>query len=233
MRTLPLIAKIALWLCAHACLLAALLALTGCGAIRGASGIVAQQTPGQSTGAGATFTGPANSAAASTQTAQRRVAYYPPPQREALPRYAPQSAQAESPEARAQSQTPTATAEPASSQLSTLNSQLLAPPPPAWIDEKIETTFGQHQDAAGLVKAATAIGSWGRARWLGILCILFAAFALAWAHNNPEGYPLVAWKIGAVGVFLALFDPSPWWLLLLIIPAAFYTIQKLKITLPT
>lgn len=230
MRTLPLIAKIALWLCAHACLLAALLTLTACGTFRGASGIVAQQTPGQSTGAGATFTGPANSAAASTQTAQRRVAYYPSPAPAApAPIAAPVTVR--TPEPTPAPETPQTSAPV--SQLSTLNSQPLAPPAPAWIDEKIETTFGQHQDAAGLVKAATAIGSWGRARWLGILCILFAAFALAWAHNNPDGYPLVAWKIGAVGLFLALFDPSPWWLLLLIIPAAFYTIQKLKITLPT
>lgn len=212
-----------------AVILLAALCFSGCGTFRGASGIVAQQTPGQSTGAGATFTGPANSAAASTQTAQRRVAYYPPPAPASpAPVAAPVTVRASDAPATA----PSAPALPQSS-TSPLQLQLPAPAPaPAWIDEKTETTFGQHQDAAGLVKAATAIGSWGRARWLGILCILFAAFALAWAHNNPEGYPLVAWKIGAVGLFLALFDPSPWWLLLLIIPAAFYTIQKLKITLP-
>lgn len=228
MRTLPLIAKIALWLCAHACLLGALLTLTGCGTFRGASGIVAQQTPGQSTGAGATFTGPANSAAASTQTAQRRVAYYPP----TAPAPAAPAPVAAPVTVRTSEPAPATETPPTAAPVAQLPAPL-APPAPAWIDEKIETSFGQHQDAAGLVKAATAIGSWGRARWLGILCILFAAFALAWAHNNPDGYPLVAWKIGAVGLFLALFDPSPWWLLLLIIPAAFYAVQKLKITLPT
>ena len=186
-----------------------------------ASGIVAQQTPGQSSGAGATFTGPANSAAPSTQVAQRRAAYYPAPVRQwplpttglaattpgAAPVLAPDSAP--------------------SSQLSALSSQL--PPAPVWIDEKTETTFGQHQDAAALVQAATALGSWGKARWVGVLCVLFAAFGLAWSHNNPDGYPLVCWKFGGAGLVLAIFDPSPWWLLLLIIPGLFFVAQKFNL----
>lgn len=184
-----------------------------------ATNIVAQQTPGYSTGAGASFTGPANSAAPSTQVAQRRAAYYPAPTRQwPLPTTGIKAASPAPSDA-------TANAKPEAEQSP-------AVPTPAWIDERTETTFGQHQDAAGLVQAATAMGNWGKARWFGILCVLFGAFALAWAHNNPEGYPLVAWKIGAVGLFLVIFDPSPWWLLLLLIPAGFYTIQKLKITLP-
>lgn len=194
----------------------------GCGSMKSASAIVAQQTPGQSSGAGATFQGPANSAAPSTQIAQRRASYYPAPTRQwPLPTTGIKPAQ----DSASQTSVPV---------LRTDEPQTAMPPmpSPAWIDERTETTFGQHQDAAGLVQAATAMGSWGRARWFGILCVLFAAFALAWAHNNPEGYPLIAWKIGAVGMFLVVFDPSPWWLLLLIIPGVFYIVQKLKITLP-
>lgn len=207
-----------------AVILLAVLCLTGC-QNRVSRGIVAEQKPGYAEGAGATFTGPANSAAASTQVAQRRVAYYAP-QREPLPRYAaprkaaPETTESTEVEAPAQA-APSAPFAPLP--------PVQAAPAPAWIDERTETTFGQHQDAAGLVKAATAVGSWGRARWFGILCILAAIGGLLYAAGNAEGYPLICWKVGAVGVFLATFDPSPWWLLLLIIPAGFYVIQKLNL----
>lgn len=194
-----------------------MMSLAGCTNRSGkaASSIVAQQTPGSSSGAGATFVGPANSAAPSTQTAHRRAAYYPAPVRDwPLPTT---GLSAQSPAASDQS--PIAHPQSAIQQV----------PPPAWIDEKTETTFGQHQDAAGLVTAAIAAGAWGKARWLGLLCVAFSALALAWSHNNPEGYPLVAWKIGAVGLALVVLDPSPWWLLLLIIPAGFYFVQKLNL----
>jgi hypothetical protein len=118
----------------------------------------------------------------------------------------------------------------ANPQLSTLNSQpapVAGPPVPAWIDETTTTTIGQHQDAAGILKVATAVGSWGRARWLGILLLLAAVGGLLYAHGNPEGYPVICWQVGGVGLFLAMFDPSPWWLALLILPAGFYFAQKL------
>jgi len=204
-------------------LLFLLIAFSGCLNKTGQH-IAEAQKPGIATGAGATLTGPANSATPTTQVAQRRVAYYPP-QAEPLPRSA-----APMPVI---STTSEPTAHIAAAPAGVVSSTPAAPfPAPAWIDERTETTLGQHQDAAGLIKAASALGSWGRARWLGIVCMIFSAFALAWAHNNPDGYPLVAWKTGAVGLFLALFDPSPWWLLLLFIPAGFYVVQKLKITLP-
>jgi hypothetical protein len=203
----------------HALILALALSQTGC-QNRMSRGIVSEQKPGLATGAGATFTGPANSAAASTQVAQRRVAYYAPPAASA-PVAAPLPVRTESPAA------PQAAPAPAA------HAPSYAPPPgppaPAWIDERTETSFGQHQDAAGLMKAATAIGSWGRARWFGILCLLASIGGLLYAHGNPEGYPLICWKVGAVGVFLAVFDPSPWWLLLLILPAGFYVVQKLNL----
>jgi hypothetical protein len=208
-----------------AALLVAVLTLTAC-QNRVSRGIVAEQKPGYAEGAGSTFTGPANSAAASTQIAHRRMAYYPPPQREPFV-YGGRISTTE-PQKFPANEAPPQSADATPS--TAVPSAVLAPPAPAWIDERTETTFGQHQDAAGLVKAATAIGSWGRARWFGILAIIAAAFGLAWAHNNPDGYPLVCWKIGAVGVFLAVFDPSPWWLLLLLIPATLYTVQKLNIT---
>lgn len=188
------------------------LLLAGCGTMSNSRKIVEAQTPGTSSGAGATFTGPSNAAAPSSQIAQRRVGYYPAPVRDIpLPRYNASAA---------------APAQPVQ------DSPAVAPehaPQPAWIDEKTETTFGQHQDAAGLVQAAVAVSSWGKARWIGILCVVFSALALAWAHNNPEGYPLIAWKIGAAGLFFIVLDPSLWWLLLLLIPAGLYVVQRLNL----
>lgn len=189
------------------------LVLAGCGTMNNARKIVEGQTPGASSGAGATFTGPSNAAAPSSQIAQRRVGYYPAPVREwPLPT--------------------TGIAAPAQPAPAVAGAPVARPeqaPAPAWIDEKTETTFGQHQDAAGLVQAAVAVSSWGKARWIGILCVVFSALALAWAHNNPEGYPLIAWKIGAAGLFFVVLDPSLWWLLLLLIPAGLYVVQRLNL----
>lgn len=183
-----------------------------------ARGIVDGQHPGNSTGAGATFTGPANSGAASTQTAQRRIGFY-------APSAAPQPPPVPAPGDVAPVLPPSAalgdfTRGPARFTLPD------ASPPPAWIDEKTETTFGQHQDAAGIVKMAVAMNDWGRARWLGVVCLFFAYSGLLLAVGNPDGYPVICWQIGAVGVFLVVFDPSPWWLCLLILPAGFYILQK-------
>lgn len=210
-------------------LCAALWAAAVAGCIAGgkaAGNIVAGQTPGAASGAGATFTGPANSAAPSSQTAQRRIGFYPPPTRESF-RYAenaPKPAAAEIPAASGEIQNPAAGAE--------IGRPALVPiapgaPVPAWIDEKTETTFGQHQDAAGIVRVALAVNQWGKARWLGVACLFFAYSGLLWAHGNPDGYPVVCWKVGAVGAFLVIADPSPWWACALIVPALFWLAQKL------
>lgn len=223
---LRFLATVAAWLLVHGLILAHLLTLTGC-AQRSGANILAEQRPGEASGAGATLTGPTNAAAATTQTAKRRVGYYPPPSRQwPLPTTGLVATPAETTlpvNATTPDQSPSGAVSPAP----------LAAPAPAWIDETVTTTIGQHQDAAGLIKAASAMASWGKARWLGIVCILCGAFGLAWAHNNPDGYPLICWKIAGIGLALAIFDPSPWWLLALLLPAAFYIWQKLQIKLPT
>jgi len=185
-----------------------------------ADNIVKEQTPGAASGAGATLTGPANSGAASTQIATRRTGFYPS--------WANWNF-------RWGKQAPAATPAGTNSDREKTAAEAAGLPPyplPAWTEERTETTLGQHQDAAGILQVATAMGGWGRARWFGLLCMFAAYSGLLWAHGNPEGYPLVCWKIGAIGVALAVFDPSPWWLLLLLIPAAFYAYQKVKPLLP-
>ena len=192
-------------------LIVVLVMLAGCGTMSNSRRIVEAQTPGTASGAGASLTGPGNSSAPTTQTAQRRVGYYAPPVRDiALPTYG-STRPAAMPNAQPVAEAP---AQPAA-------------PQPAWIDETVTTTIGQHQDAAAILKVATSVGSWGRARWFGILLMLAAVGGLLYAAGNAEGYPVICWKVGGIGVFLAMFDPSPWWLLLLLIPAGFYLAQKL------
>lgn len=190
----------------------AVLTLGGCNnSSKGVSrAVLDAQTPGTSSGAGATFVGPANSAAPSTQVAQRRAAYYPQPSRESFVYGKPAVPVIKSDEA----------------QPVPVEVQQQQVPVPAWIDERVETTYGQHQDAAGIMKVALSLAAWSKIRWIGICFVLFSLFGLAWSHNNPEGYPLVCWKFLAGGLFLAIIDPNPWWGLVLLIPAGFYAWQK-------
>ena len=188
----------------------AILALSSCNtAPSAARRVLEAQTPGNATGAGATFTGPANSAAPSTQVAERRVSYYQPRADIPLPVYGNQ---------------------PANDAASPI--QQAPQPAPAWIDEKVTTSIGQHQDAAAVVKLATSATAWGKSRWLGIMLFLCAVGGLLYSHNNPEGYPVICWKVGGIGLFLAAYDPSPWWGLLLIIPGIFDVGQKLGVIRP-
>lgn len=195
---------------------AILLGVAACKYVPGtASSVVSEQKPGVATGAGATFTGPANSAAPSTQVAARRVGYYPPPTRQALPRYIAPSV----PEIKVGEQPSVVSAQPEPEPAQT--------PQPAWIDEHVETTYGQHQDAAGIIKVANYLGTWGKMRWIGLLCLFAAYSGLLWSHGNADGYPVICWKVGACGLVFTVLDASLWWLLLLIIPAGFYLAQKL------
>ncbi len=208
----------------HGLALALILTASGCLQRPSVSASVLDaQTPGAASGAGANLTGPGNSAAATTQTAVRRVGFYPPPMREPLPMYG-KTAVTPPPVAK-----PSAPAQSAEVAAHAIAATYGGAPAPAWIDERTETSFGAHQDASGIIKAAGFLAGWGRARWLGIVLMLAAAFGLAWAHGNAEGYPLICWQVGGAGLFLALFDPSPWWLLLLLLPAGFYVAQKLNL----
>lgn len=198
----------------------------GCGVVprlTGASGVIQSQTPGAATGAGASVVGPANSASPTTQTSERRVAYYPPPS-VVIPDVA----------AKVQVQTPTSVPQP---QLPPVVIQPPATQPqyPAWTYEHVSTTIGEHQDAAGLVKAAKVASGWSTVRWLGILTTLVGIAGWLYSYNNHEtGYPLVFIKVAIAGLIITIVGSNPWLLLLLIIPVGFYALQKLNLLrLPT
>ena len=192
------------------------LSLSGCKSFPvSAQKIVAAQAPGVATGAGATFTGPANSAAPSHQVAERTITFQPIPLPQPtipviqIPPGSPPSAQ------------------PSALQLSPFNPQLAAAP--ATLHERVETALGAHQDAAGIVKVASTMSSWGTVKWIGLLCVLGAVAGLLWSAGHDQGYPVVFWKIGGVGVFLLLAGDNPLWLLLLLIPFGFYLVQRLNL----
>jgi hypothetical protein len=212
--------------------LALLFFWTSCKKFPGTAGsILAGQTPGVATGAGGTLTGPANSATPSTQVAERRVAYFPPGAASPLatpagkPSAVPLAPASTVPSHNAANAPVAAVSDPAlSSPLSALSSTY-AIPAPAWLDERVTTTIGQHQDAAPLVKLAVSAGQWPAMRWFGFAVIVFSLGALLWSAGHDQGYPVVYLKTGACGVAF-LFVTSPWWLALGALPLGFYLLQK-------
>jgi hypothetical protein len=167
--------------------------------------IVEAQTPGVASGAGATFTGPANSGQQSTQTAARTISFAPPSVRVPQPTI---------PVINISEPNPSATFAP------------LPPPSPAWIQERVETTIGAHQDAAGLVKAAAAMSGWGVVRWCGLIgCIVGLGGLLHSAGNHESGYPMV-WVLTAATGGVLLITGNGWLFALACAPFGLWAAQK-------
>lgn len=187
-----------LWL-GVAVVAAVLFAFSGCQ--QPAHKIVAGQTPGVATGAGATITGPANSASPTSQLAERIMSFAPLP----VPQPTVPVIQIDQP------QPPT----------------FQPPLAPTMVHERVQTTIGQHQDAAGIVKIANAASGWSKIKWLGLVAIVVGIGGLLHAAGNNEGYPLCWWKTIGAGVTMMILDDNPWLWALLLVPAGFYAVQKL------
>lgn len=167
--------------------------------------VITAQAPGSASGSGSTLVGPTNSAASSTQVAERTTVWAPPPTALA---------------------TPFVSAPTIPSVTTPLPPSSL--PIPVWTTERTSTTLGSHQDATGLLKAAQVASGWPAVRWIGIICVILCIGGLLHSHNNPDtGYPLVWIKVGISGVILIIIGDNPWMLLLLSIPVGFYLLQKL------
>lgn len=183
--------------------------LAGCTTPRG---LVDAQRPGSASGAGASLLGPANSGEPSTQVAERTIEYHPP----ALPALAlpaPQVPGVEVP-APAANGRPPALPSVASS----------GAPAPARVTERVQTTIGAHQDAAGILKAASQL--LGPVRLTGLLVLLLGVGGLLHSAGNHEsGYPACWMLCTVVGVLLLITNS---WLLLLgsAAPAGLYFAQK-------
>ncbi len=207
-----------------------LFVLSGCQALpgqasRSTTAIVKAQTPGTATGSGASVTGPSNSAAPTTQVAERRTAYFPPaaPVRKVMPAAMPAPVVAAS---AAPEPTPAAAVVAVPSPPQPVGVEGVPQLTPAWTYERTETTLGQHQDAAGIAKVAATVGNWGALKWCGLFCILGGIAGLLYAAGHDEGYPLVCWKIIGFGIFFMMAGDNPLWLLLLLLPFGFYAAQK-------
>jgi hypothetical protein len=98
------------------------------------------------------------------------------------------------------------------------------------VHEKVTTTIGQHQDAAGiLAMAAKAASDWGWLRWVGVVCMLAGVAGWLWSVGNPGGYPVVFLGVAACGVLFVFAAENPAWLLVLLLPGGFYAAQKLGV----
>lgn len=219
LRDYWLLAAAALWMFIGAVALLLLVVLgSGCKAMQyGKAGIVPEiihaQQPGVASGAGGSITGPANSAAPTTQVAERKAWYFPAgpfrygkPSNAATPPVILDGAPAApAPEAAPESQ-------------------------PSATYERVETTIGQHQSAIGIVKAAAAMESWSVFKWLSLAAVVVGVLGMAHSYNNDkDGYMMVWMKVTAIGVFCLLVADNPFWLLLLVIPAGFYALQKFNL----
>lgn len=192
------------------------LALTGCKTLQfGRAGVVpdimAAQTPGVAAGAGGSITGPANSGAATTQIAERRAAYFPP--FPAPTQRVPPYTASENPLTVGAKETPLAS--------------IPATQPVQSTYERTETTFGRHQSATGIVKAAASMEGWSTFRWLALGALVVGLGGMLYSYNNEEsGYMMVFMKVAGVGAFCLMASDNPWWLALLAIPIGFWAIQK-------
>jgi hypothetical protein len=211
---------------------AILFGASGCKALsQGKAGIatdlVTAQAPGEATGAGATLRGPANSGAPSRQVSERRTAYYRPGSDLAGVRYGKKpEPRSQKPEADSP-MTPAPLPEMVATETGGLSG---VAPMPAWTYERTETDLGAHQNVTGIMQAAAEMDKWSKARWIGAVLAFIGYSGLLWSHNNHEtGYPLVWWKVAIIGLSVAIVDPSPWWLVALLLPAGLYLAQKFNL----
>ena len=222
----------------RALLSALALALAGCSASRP---VVEAQTPGLASGAGATLTGPGNSAAPTTQEAERVTVYdaqdLPPP--DLAPFAAPGVTYQAAPAPAGSRDAPAAevpgVVTPGRDSSIAGAAWAVTPPllpRPAYVHERVKTTIGQHQDAAGIIRAAGALAQWGWLRWVGVVCILVGGAGWLWSVGNPAGYPVVFLGVLACGVVFVLASANPAWLLVLLLPVGFYAAQKLGVVRP-
>lgn len=195
--------------------------LTGCKTMQfGKAGIVPAiveaQAPGVASGAGSTITGPTNSGAPTTQVAERRATYFPP-----FP----------GPVASVRVNTPTSgpmTPAPKETGLPVNVAPVPVQPVVSSTYERTETTFGQHQSATGLVKAAATMEGWVFSQILGFFIFVGGIAGLLWCAGHDKGYPLICWKLVGCGILLMYFT-NPLWLLTLILPALLYAGQRFGI----
>lgn len=203
----------------------AALALAGCSA-NSASNLIKTQHPGTATGAGATLTGPTNAATPTTQTAERSVEFYAPEwvgQQMSYPVEAIPTVYTVAPDAfdagdidRPTRVTPFSSPSPS--------------PRPRVMVERVTTTIGQHQDAAGIIaQVAKAAHEWGWLRWVGVACILAGVAGWLWSVGNPGGYPVVFLGVAGCGVLFVFAAANPAWLLVILLPVGFYGAQKLGV----
>lgn len=202
--------------------------------------VVEAQTPGRASGAGASLVGPGNSAAPSTQQSERTIEYFDDvTQRPSEPAGGSRDIAGVTEPGPVTPGASRVTDQAPRSDVASRDvprpagDRGVTPPRPRYVHEKVTTTIGQHQDAAPLIRAASAASGWPATRWLGWLCIFVGAGGWLYGVTHKEtGYPLVFLKVAGCGVLLVLVGDNPLWLLVLGLPLAFYAAQKLGVLRP-
>lgn len=183
----------------------ALAVLCSCSTLsRNASAPIEAQKGGYAYGAGGTIQQPVNSAAPSSQVAKRDIWYAPP-------FYVQAQSKVQSPQAQ-----------------DTVEEPQMLPVVPVREHQEVSTILGEHQDAAGIIKAARMVPM---IIWAGIVGLLLGIGGFLHSHNNEQtGYPMVWITTGGVGIILLLLaasgSQSSGWMYLYSIPAALWGIQQ-------
>jgi hypothetical protein len=182
-----------------------LMIVSGCSTLsRNASAPIEAQKGGYAYGAGGTIQQPVNSAAPSSQISKRDIWYAPP-------FYVQAPSHLQSPQAQG-----------------TVEEPQMLPVVPVREHQEVSTILGEHQDAAGIIKAARMVPM---IIWAGIAGLLLGIGGFLHSHNNePTGYPMVWIITGGIGILLLLFaasgSQSSGWIYLYSIPAALWGMQQ-------
>lgn len=202
-----------------ALLLVVLVLACGCQPMRVTSAVMEAQRPGEATGAGARLLGPANSSQASTQVAERVVEWAMPVVEVPVPQPVVPVVDVGGAVRREVVVQPAAMPVPGPRVAQ-----------PVRVSERVTTSLGSHQDAAGIIaQAAKLVEGFSTVQWIGLGCLLLGFGGLLHAAGNEAtGYPACWMLVAAVGLVL-LVTGNGWLLFAAAVPAGLYFGQKFGI----
>jgi len=93
------------------------------------------------------------------------------------------------------------------------------------VSESVDTSIGHHQDASTIIAAARKVEGWNKYEWIGLILVIVGGGYILWSAKNPDGYPLVGWKILGCGFALLLTAGNPWMLGILVLAVALWALQ--------
>lgn len=76
-----------------------------------------------------------------------------------------------------------------------------------------------------MIAAARHVDGWNKFEWMGLVIMLGGIAYILYSMRNPDGYPLVGWKVAGSGLLLLITGGNPWMLSLLVLALIFWAAQ--------